>query len=350
MAANLISTNNDHQMFQIFQWNCRSIMGKKEELVSLINPIDYDCLLISESWLSSNDKFGLKNYKSFRCDRQNRPGGGVLLLIKEKYNPVIHKIMSNNSLIEVVACKIYLNKTAVILGSIYIPKNTNIEAGDFKLLLDQFGNNFILGGDFNAHHTCWGCAYVKPRGDSLLDALDDVGAIFLNDGSATRIALPPVESSAVDLTICSSNFGLNTSWATLSSPGSSDHLPIHVSIHLTNSVTNKPNKLRGLSWKKFQKTVTDLFDKTVYVGTPAYKYKLFMNTINEAIELSKSVTNQIKPFNYWWDSQCDDMVRQRREKFIAFRSLNSKKAFLEYKHIAAITKKFLKTKKKRFVE
>lgn len=59
MSINLSSSNTDHQMFKIFQLNYSSISGEKEKFISPVIIIDYDCILISESWLSSNENFAL---------------------------------------------------------------------------------------------------------------------------------------------------------------------------------------------------------------------------------------------------------------------------------------------------
>ena len=46
-----------------------------------------------------------------------------------------------------------------------------IELFDLQNVIDQLPSPFILMGDFNGHHTLWGCEDVNNRGQQLEDLI-----------------------------------------------------------------------------------------------------------------------------------------------------------------------------------
>ena len=100
-------------------------------------------------------------------------------------------------------------------------------------MLNSFGQKirFIFMGDLNAHHTAWDCEYVNWEGRSLLEILDDLGAVILNDGTPTLIQLPNYRRSVIDLCILSSNLALICSSITLDESGRySDNLLVKMQL------------------------------------------------------------------------------------------------------------------------
>ena len=70
-------------------------------------------------------------------------------------------------------------------------------------------------GDFNGHHTLWGCEEVINRGKQLEDLILKNNFHFAN-GTFTSI----------DLTLCSPSPFLDFSWNVGPDPCGSDHFPI----------------------------------------------------------------------------------------------------------------------------
>ena len=52
------------------------------------------------------------------------------------------------------------------LCSVYLPHHNhfNFNPKDLQDLIDQLPSSFILMGDFNGHHTLWGCEEVNITG------------------------------------------------------------------------------------------------------------------------------------------------------------------------------------------
>lgn len=45
------------------------------------------------------------------------------------------------------------------------------------------GDECVISGGFNAHHSSWGSSRTNPRGNEVLDSICKAGLIILNDGS-----------------------------------------------------------------------------------------------------------------------------------------------------------------------
>ena len=66
---------------KIIFWNPRSIVNKREELQKILD--DIDIVICVESWLSDKiANFFYNGFKTFRKDRPETRGGGILMLIR----------------------------------------------------------------------------------------------------------------------------------------------------------------------------------------------------------------------------------------------------------------------------
>jgi endonuclease/exonuclease/phosphatase family metal-dependent hydrolase len=106
-------------------------------------------------------------------------------------------------------------------------------------VLRNLSGHLLLVGDFNAHSQSWVCHDDNLRASAIIDLLDDFNMVVMNDGSITRIAPPPRQSSAIDLTLCSSELSLDLVWEVLPDPAGSDHLPILSSLFSFHMIKKK---------------------------------------------------------------------------------------------------------------
>ena len=60
----------------------------------------------------------------------------------------------------------------------------------------------FLGGDFNAHHTSWGCSRSTPRGQALYETSLKHDLVSINDSLPTYVPGSGVSSSNIDLIFC----------------------------------------------------------------------------------------------------------------------------------------------------
>ena len=81
------STESLDPLFSIMHLNIQSIEPKLDLVET--ESLAYDVMVYSESWLKptvSNDSVTIANvHKPFRCDREERLGGGVIIYVRDSY-------------------------------------------------------------------------------------------------------------------------------------------------------------------------------------------------------------------------------------------------------------------------
>ena len=113
----------------------------------------------------------LKDYKTFRKNRSGciHATGGIVLFIK---GSIDSEEINLNTTLEVVAAEMTLpNK--IHLCSIYLPNSQAFDTDENKDFIGQLPELFIMMGDFNSHHTCWGSDKIDQRGKIIEKVIDD---------------------------------------------------------------------------------------------------------------------------------------------------------------------------------
>jgi hypothetical protein len=84
---------------------------------------------------------------------------------------LIFQILPNfcQNFLQSCAILININNIPVTIAALYSPPKHNVTFADFNNYFCTFGNNFIVGGDFNAKHQSWGYQTNNPRGFVLRD-------------------------------------------------------------------------------------------------------------------------------------------------------------------------------------
>ena len=65
--------------------------------------------------------------------------------------------------------------------SVYLPPNRSVDVVELRQLVKQLPKLFMLLGDFNGHHTMWGCRDINPRGRIIEDFLSEENLCIFND-------------------------------------------------------------------------------------------------------------------------------------------------------------------------
>lgn len=131
----------------------------------------YDCIALSETWLSEciyNSEIQLCKYNVVRCDRSlltsnKTSGGGVLLAINKRYKFKV--IPLSDSSFELILVQIDIGNTSVIIGVCYIVPNTDssrylqlvncIQDSLNNAALNNMELKFCMLGDFNIPGYTW---------------------------------------------------------------------------------------------------------------------------------------------------------------------------------------------------
>lgn len=117
-------------------------------------------IVITESWLNENIDSNLINipdYSIFRCDRKNRPGGGVCVWVRIALIPKQIICNHNDNSFDIVT--LYLQKCQILVCSIYIPPNLGAnkhhDINNFltetldSFLITNVDSKLLIAGDFN---------------------------------------------------------------------------------------------------------------------------------------------------------------------------------------------------------
>lgn len=223
------NTKNKINMFSILQWNSRSIISNKSNLLNYLkNNANPDIIVLSETWLKPHNNFKINSYNLIQKCRVNGKGG-VGILVKQNINYNIIDINYNfNKNIEI--CSIKLSDNNVNIISIYKPPNVAANKKDWENIFSQFSSPAIYCGDFNCHHRLWGSPHDNAQGTTLVDALDSTDLIVINNCNATRITPPNQPKSIVDLTIVSPDIATQCQYKILTDPMGSDRFPIIIDV------------------------------------------------------------------------------------------------------------------------
>lgn len=304
---------------KIIQWNCRSIIPKKTDLIFMINKYNPIVIALVETWLKPGYVFNIPGYTCLRDDRLDGYGG-VAILIKNciSFSPITFPSHAFSERINLVGLQ--LDNISII--SIYLSRSSFDILNEVNNLFSVLTRPFLILGDFNCHHQSWGCGITNSDGERLIEILDVNNLCVLNTGVPTRRTLPNENFSAVDLSICSPSLASSFSWSPFSSTLGSDHFPLIISssIRCPISQKRKPRlkyKLNKVDWTKFKNLVeSKLLDipEIIHGGETDSSNALARCLIEAADQLfpvKKKSSDKI-PFPPWWDSQCFEVIQRRK--------------------------------------
>lgn len=264
----------------------------------------YDLILLSETWLKPHIKFDLKNFNIIRKDRTTTPtGSGLAICISKKLQySVTNNIFSVDDSLDTMAILLNTSHGKILIVNIYKHPTFRLTEQHIKQIVNkakQQNSSILIGGDFNSHHTSWGCGKNCRSVTNLFEAAFENDLIILNDGSPTHINNPDQQNSAIDLTVTSANFALLCTWSVLPDALNSDHYPIVTKIgtsgekykHFSHKLSTK-----GVIWEDFYnylnnevKNITKLYPDALAT------YDKLVHTIIEGINTSQTSTIRSNP-------------------------------------------------------
>lgn len=152
-SVSLVHMLSNH--LSIMHLNIQSIVPKLDLIKCEADA--YDVLVFSESWLHpqvKNDSICLENFwPPFRTDRNDRPGGGVIVYVRETFSCKRRTDLEIRGL-EAVWVEIQIKCRKILVGGFYRPPNSNIAYFELiKESIDRAYNTSIVDiyilGDFN---------------------------------------------------------------------------------------------------------------------------------------------------------------------------------------------------------
>jgi len=256
---------------KLVQWNCCGIRSKVPQLQAFA-PF-FDILCLQETLLWQQNKFWLNGFNIVRKDIISSPDRGICILISNKFDytvldlsPFLHTSIEVQGII--LKHKYYQDNQPLVIINIYRHPNQFTPPSILDGLLQTVFKNYskvLISGDFNAHHSWWGCEYEDGAGRMLAHLFDAYNLIPINDGQPTIILSPNSRRSVIDFLVTSSSLApLCHSYTNQDSVGS-DHLPVITHIEGT------PPKKRLFKYKlKLSKKDALLFNYKLNVSFDSF--------------------------------------------------------------------------------
>jgi hypothetical protein len=142
----------------------------------------------------------IKDFDIVRKDREGRSGGGVAIIVK---NGLKYQRMKNlyncEGKLEVCAISIYINKVKTLLAVGYRPPDKHISGESWTKFFNKFAGNYLIVGDFNAHHPFWGNQDACMEGRKLFNAIENSELGILNSNQMTYRSKHYNTETAIDL-------------------------------------------------------------------------------------------------------------------------------------------------------
>lgn len=331
-------------MAKVVHWNCRSVVSKKPDLIYLINKLDPIIVCLQETWLKPGFPFKIPGFSIVREDRSDGYAG-VGILIKSHLPFSIISIPLHSDSFSITAVKV----NNICYASIYIPHPSLATLHEVSSILSHLPQPFLLMGDFNCSHMSWGSPSNNYYGSELLEIIDYHNLCVLNSGSPTTRSR--ASSNVLDLSICSANLASSLNWSTFSSTLGSDHYPIIINLPFKNINTNtqKPRmkySIRNNDWDVFKQNVDMKINQVQsdYCSADSFT-KILIEAADESFPVKRVSKGKI-PSPPWWDNECSEAIKSRKEAEMNYLAYTSSENFdLLSKSITGTRKLF---KKKKF--
>ena len=237
---------------KIIQWNCRGLRSNYNDLAILLQEHSPSAVCLQETNLKPNTNISFKNYSIINCfgpANNERACWGVSILVKDG---TPHQQITLNTTLQAVAVNINCHRPMTIC-SVYLPPSRSVDVLELRQLVKQLPKLFMLLGDFNGHHTMWGCRDINPRGRIIEDFLSEENLCIFNDDTTTYLHPASGSATAIDLSLCDPDLYLDYTWRVNEDLCSSDHYPIF--IESNNSIVEERVqhwRLHRADWEAFQ--------------------------------------------------------------------------------------------------
>jgi ribonuclease HI len=234
----------------ILQWNCCSLNCRIGELRTLLTQIPIPIVCINEAKCKSNAPT-ISNYVAYIDDNLATTNRSVVTYVRRDLQQIQVPLQGNNSGIEVNAVTISKGNIKLTVVNTYIRPGIMVDMSAFKRILESLEGDYVVVGDFNAHHQLWGSPSADTRGREICDIIDDLALCSLNDGSPTYHRTSSGYSH-LDLCIVTPSL-VSSSWTVHSDQWGSDHFPTLITVPGLNGIKSKTAKVTD--WRKYRTLV-----------------------------------------------------------------------------------------------
>ena len=203
-------------------------------------------------------------------------------------------------------------------------------------------------GDFNSHHTLWGCTDTNDKGRTIEGFITEQDLVLLNDKSSTYLHPATGSFSSLDLTICSPENFPDFNWKVDDDLHGSDHFPIQIS-EVGPSIQECPErwKLHKANWEQFRINCEQSIHPNAFddCENPA---ELFTSLLYSAAEKSipRTSTNPKHPNKPWFNDDCKKAIAERKSVLRQFNLRPTHENLTKFKIARAKARRTIKQSKR----
>ena len=209
------SRANGQQTLKIVQWNAEGVRLKKTELLHFLKLKAIDVCCIQET------RFFIRGYEVFPQDRENRPKGGLLTLVRNNI-PAAEADLDTEHL----GVKLVLAGAPVTVFNIYSPPDKQLH----NIKVEP--QSWIITGDFNSVSPSWGYGLLNRKGEEVENWITENRLILINKSDDRDTFYSPTwrTTSTPNLAIATDDIQGIAERELSSQLGGSDHRPVIISI------------------------------------------------------------------------------------------------------------------------
>ena len=301
--------------------NARSLRNKFTDLEALAATEEYHVIGVAESWLDSTNRdflaeYSLPGYSAFSCERENRPGGGVLLYVKASLHPTLvqTEVIDN---VDVAIVQIKNRSRKVTLALVYRPPRVSSDTDDrlYEQITDiSCHTDSVIFGDFNLPVAKWGDPLTAHRGRELYSNLLD-SALYQHVNKPTR------GSNVLDI-ILSTNETLVDNVIIGPEFSTSDHRIISFDVKVkADNVKSSSEKILDYRRADFNKLRTLLananWDEIPTANDVNESWRYFTDVLNQAVKASVPLRSRRPAVNSkpkWWNNQIHNSLLAKKPR------------------------------------
>ena len=133
----------------------RGYNANKDNLTAAMREVNADFVLLQETKCKWKSNMRISGYTAF--ERNMRPTsngiahGGVAILARPFLQP---ERLQLNTRLQAIAVRIQLFRPITVC-SIYVQETDRVSKNELQNVIDQLGNDYLIGGDFNGHSPMW---------------------------------------------------------------------------------------------------------------------------------------------------------------------------------------------------
>lgn len=308
----------EEKTLKVATWNANGLFQHLAELEIFLKTENIDVCLISETHTTRQSSIKILNYDAYHTPHpSDRARGGTAILIR---NCIEHyeKLKLVKDEMQVTMINIHIKKKDFSIAAIYCPPRPSCKKEDYTNLFKLLGNNFIVGGDFNAKHAHWGSRLTNTKGKLLYKAASTHNCNFYSSGSPTYWPTDPQKTPDLIDFFVVKGLSNNHLYVKGSDELSSDHTPVIMTLSENIIMKTRLPKLtnKRTNWEKFRA----ILERKIYLESPLdsvdridLEVRQFVEDVHQAAKSSTPPESKKLQADVKYPSDVMNLINKKRK-------------------------------------